>query len=253
MTRRWPPALAACLLLAAGTVAAQTPEQEFAAANAAYQAGRHEEAAAAYRNLIERGIADVRVEYNLGCAAFKLGRIGEAILHYERAHRLAPRDGEIRDSLEVARDRVLDRIEQSEPSGLILAMRKAQDALGLRGHFVLVLLSAWAIAAVVTWALLRPGGFPALAGWGVAGLAAATALAAVSWWFTWQRFGGVPAGVVMQPVVEVVAGPGGDNPALFTLHEGTTVEIRGEHDDWSQVSLSNGLNGWVPRGAVEPI
>lgn len=235
------------------TVPAQSPEEVFASANAAYQAGRHEEAAAGYRALIERGIADPRVEHNLGCAAFKLGRIGESVLHYERARRLAPRDREILASLEVARERVLDRIEQTEPAGLLRALRSTQDTLGPGGHFAALLACVWALAALAAWGASRPGGFPPLLGWAVGGLAAAAGVFALSWWFTWQRFGGTPSAVVLNAVIEVLSGPGGDNPSLFTLHEGTVLEIRGDYDGWIQVSLPNGLNGWVPRDAVEPI
>lgn len=243
--------VAACALASAAV--AQSPDDAFAAANAAYQAGRHEEAADGYRSLIARGIHDARVEYNLGCAAFKLGRLGEAILHYARARRLAPGDREISDSLEVAGSRVLDRIEQPAPSGLIRAARSAQDALGPDGQFAVLLALVWALAGTIAWGAVRPGGFPPIAGWSAAALAAAAAITAGSWWFTWQRLGGTPEAVVLAPAVEVLSGPGGDNPALFSLHEGTTLEIRGEHDAWMQVSLPNGLNGWVPRDAVERI
>jgi tetratricopeptide (TPR) repeat protein len=247
-------ALAAVLALAAASGArSASPEETLAAANVAYQAGRYDEAAAGYRELIAAGARDVRVEYNLGCAAFKLGRIGESVLHYERARRLDARDPEIADSLAVVRERVLDRVETPEPAGLVRAVRSAQDALGPTGQFVLVIVCVWLFAAAIAWGALSARGFPALLGWGVAALAAAAGIAALSWWFTWQRLGGTPAAVVLEPSLEVLSGPGGDNPSLFTLHEGTVLEVRSAREGWMQVSLPNGLNGWVPRDAVAPI
>ena len=45
-----------------------------------------------FSSLLRYGLADARLEYNLANAEYKRGRLGEAILHYERARRLAPAD-----------------------------------------------------------------------------------------------------------------------------------------------------------------
>ena len=58
---------------------------------------------------------------------------------------------------------------------------------------------------------------------------------------------------MLTDVSDVLAGPGENNATLFTVHEGLTLEVRSERQDWVQVSLPNGLNGWVRRGAVEPV
>jgi uncharacterized protein YgiM (DUF1202 family) len=57
----------------------------------------------------------------------------------------------------------------------------------------------------------------------------------------------------LQPSAEALAGPGLNNAALFTLHEGTTVTVRSEREGWLQVALPNGLSGWVVRDAAERI
>jgi uncharacterized protein YraI len=59
--------------------------------------------------------------------------------------------------------------------------------------------------------------------------------------------------VVLAPTVEVLAGPSPANATVFRIHEGTRVEIRDARGEWTQVVLPNGLTGWVPRDAVEPI
>jgi SH3-like domain-containing protein len=59
--------------------------------------------------------------------------------------------------------------------------------------------------------------------------------------------------VVLAPSVEALAGPGLENAALFTLHEGATVDVRAEREGWFQVALPNGASGWVERRAAERI
>jgi len=56
--------------------------------------------------------------------------------------------------------------------------------------------------------------------------------------------------VVQNEAVDVLAGPGPNNPTLFTVHEGLTLEVRSIREGWLQVSLPNGLNGWIDARAL---
>jgi uncharacterized protein YgiM (DUF1202 family) len=57
----------------------------------------------------------------------------------------------------------------------------------------------------------------------------------------------------MEEKVDVLSGPAADNTVLFTVHEGTRLEVRNRRDGWYQVSLPNAMSGWVPSGAVEQV
>jgi uncharacterized protein YgiM (DUF1202 family) len=60
-------------------------------------------------------------------------------------------------------------------------------------------------------------------------------------------------GVVMEREVNVLSGAGEENPTLFTVHEGLKVRLRSRAGEWAQVSLDNGLVGWLPSPAVKEI
>jgi tetratricopeptide (TPR) repeat protein len=238
------------LLAAAATVRAETPEELFERGNAAYESARYDDAAVAYETVLKYGIRDPRVEYNLGNAYFRVGNLGRAILHYERAHRLSPVDPDIFANLELARSRRFDRVEAEEVSAVVRWTRAAQDRLGPDRQALVFLVLIWLIAGLVTWATIRPSGWTAAVGWTLAALALATSLTALSWLVTWQRLEGERIAVVLDDSVEVLAGPGENNAALFTVHEGLTLTVRSERPGWVQVSLPNGLNGWVPRAVL---
>jgi SH3-like domain-containing protein len=74
-----------------------------------------------------------------------------------------------------------------------------------------------------------------------------------SWYATVGRLDRDRTAVVLDDVVEVLAGPGYNNPALFTVHEGLTLQIRAEREEWLQVSLPNGLNGWIAKESVDKV
>lgn len=234
-----------------GAVArAQSAEEAFDRGNAAYAAGRFDEAAEAYRTALRYGARDARVEYNLGNAEYKLGRLGEAILHYERASRLSPGDEDVAANLELARSRCVDRIEVPDESAIVRGVRRLQGALGADRQGVAFLIAFWGLAAVVVFGASRPGGFTPRVGWAIAALTLASSLVGASWWATWSRLDAASRAVVLLPAVEALAGPSETNAAVFTVHEGTTVEIRAEAGEWVRVELPNGLTGWVRPDAL---
>jgi uncharacterized protein YgiM (DUF1202 family) len=57
-------------------------------------------------------------------------------------------------------------------------------------------------------------------------------------------------GVIVEQKTDVRSGPGEENVTVFTVHEGLLVQVRGSSGAWSQVSLPNGWNGWVPSHSV---
>ena len=106
--------LVPALLATVSVSMAETPEEIFDRGNAAYADGRYEEAAEALRSLARYRIRDPVLEYNLANAEFRVGRLGWAILHYERARRMSPTDPDIADNLRFARSFCFDRVEAPE-------------------------------------------------------------------------------------------------------------------------------------------
>ncbi len=239
------------LLLPWAVAWAETPEEAFDRGNAAYQDGRYGEAVAAYRSLLQFRIRDPRVEFNLANAEFKLGRLGASILHYERARRLEPTDEEIQANLEYARSFAIDQVNVPEPAAVIRGVHAVQSRLGPDRQAWIALALIWICMILVAWGLAVPGRWNAGFAWGLASLLLCIAVSVGSWYVTYQRLEGRQLAVILVPAVEVLAGPGDNNATLFTVHEGLTVQVRTDSGgEWMQVSLPNGLNGWLRADTV---
>ena len=235
----------------ADPTASEDPEVVFQRGYDAYANARYEQAAQAFRRLAERGLSDARIEYNLANAEFKLGRMGPAILHFERARRLDPTDAEVRDNLEYARSFLVDRVETPALPWILERATGFQNSLGPDRQAWIGVAVLWLLVGVVAWPLARPHrrhGSGSL--WLAAALATLLLIVGLSWSQTFRRLEGERLGVVLAPAVEVLAGPGSNNASIDTVHEGLTVEIRVVRDEWVQVSLPNGLSGWLPRPAL---
>lgn len=235
-------------------VAIESPRDAFARAEALYQEQRYDEAAEVYESLRAAGIEDGALFYNLGNAYFKAGRIGLAILSYERALSLMPGDEDTRVNLAYANELVTGAVE--EPP-LPLAIRWAVDFYhGLQVDFLAKLLSAvfilggvalslvlhdvrlqWRTPAVVTLALCVT--LALFSGGAVAAKVRA-------------RANRVEA-IVLSENAYVRSGPGDASPRLAEVHEGLKVRVLSERSGWLQVRLANGLTGWVRASEVETI
>jgi tetratricopeptide (TPR) repeat protein len=228
----------------------ESPEEAFDRGNAAYERESYDEAVEAYQAVLRYGIEDARLEYNLGNAAFKLGRLGHAILHFERARRLAPTDLDVLANLEYARTFCFDPAIPDERAALVRLLEGWQDRLGPDRQAWALLAVFWIFAALMGWGFSRRGRFSASIGWSLSALIVTGLILVASWYTTHQRLEGNRTAVILDEVVEVLAGPGQNNPTLFTVHEGLTVAVRGERDEWIQVHLPNGLNGWLSRDSA---
>src|SRR5262245_15612276 len=71
---------------------------EFSKANFLYRDGKYEEAIKTYESILASGVESGPIYYNLANSYFKQKQIGKAVLNYERAHRLIPRDHDLLDN-----------------------------------------------------------------------------------------------------------------------------------------------------------
>jgi len=218
-------------------------------ANARYLAGEFDDAAARYAALAAEGIGGATLHLNRGNALLRAGRRGEAIASYLRALREDPGDGDAAANLSLARASNVDRLVGAPRRALAerIAERTADRAaaLALAGPWVLMWLALAARGVAARRA--RPWlGAAALV------LAVASALGAG---LVAARDAELrrTAAVVIVPAAPAREAPEAALRAAFDVHEGTEVEVlevRGEH---ARVQLGNGLEGWVPAGALEVV
>jgi tetratricopeptide (TPR) repeat protein len=105
----------ALVTLAAPCVAAaDSLEEIFERANGAYFRGDFDTAAREYRRLIDLGVVDADVSFDLATAEARLGHYGAAIQYYEQAMWLRPGDDDAHEGLEAARSALGRRRAQSQ-------------------------------------------------------------------------------------------------------------------------------------------
>jgi len=223
-------------------------EELFYKTNQAYKEGRFQEAVDGYGKIIQSGHVNAYVYYNLGNAYLRLNHIGQAILNYERARILMPRDADLNFNLGYARDQTIDAI--SQPKGFIRTTFFWLNTLSfdelLWGFSVLNLLF-WAVLLV---RLFRPSEWTYYSS---LILFALWLIAGASFGLKYYQQQTDDRAVILRKEVNVLAGPDAQDTVLFKLHDGAMVHVERSEDGWALVRLPDKKRGWVKIEAVEKI
>ena len=215
-------------------------------ANDAYSLGEYAKALDIYAHIEKDGYVSARLWYNMGNACYKLQEDGKAILYYERALKLDPANADVKHNLEIARLKILDKIE-SVPEFILATWIKelrntmSSDKWAWTGIllFMMVALSFLAFRYAPRTAQ-RKLAFVAVCLFLLLTLA--------SFLFSLNLKNNVEraeSAIVLVPVSNVKSAPNSTGGNLFILHEGTKVDIIENVGQWSRVELSDGRQGWM--------
>ncbi|MBI2377061.1 MAG: SH3 domain-containing protein [Deltaproteobacteria bacterium] len=97
---------AAALLTLVSVAGGEQDQKDFVVANEKALAGDHVAAAALYGHLLSRGVTHEDVYFNLGVSAARAGKLIEAVVAFERALAVEPRDDDARHNLASIRTRL---------------------------------------------------------------------------------------------------------------------------------------------------
>lgn len=244
--------LLVALLLAARPAAAETVEQAYRGAVAAYYKGNYTQAAERLERLEALPLRHPDLYYNLGCAYFRLGQLGRAIYNFERAVVLDPASADAAHNLQVARRlaqrKVKDVLKGVQQQGLIDSWLRSMKS----GGWWTLFLALWWSMFVLLFALrfIKPG--PARAGMIAVNsfVALLALLAALLLAGRVHLDRATREGILLPDRVEVREGPAPSARSTFKLHAGHRVRLEGESSGWVRIRLPNGLEGWIERRDV---
>lgn len=222
--------------------------QAFLSAVAHYHAGDYRQAADRFAAIAAGGVVNATLYYNLANACLKSGDIGRAVLWYERALELTPRDPDLRFNYAAALSLLKDQREDSGNIFRILFFWKYQmgenEILWAAVVFNAVF---WLLSGVRLLRSKRPLNIVALLVLGAAVVMSAT----VAGNFYRDRY--PDRAVVLGDRVSVRSGWTPEATELFVLHAGTRVRVEADNGKFLKICFAPGKIGWVPRAEVETI
>lgn len=222
----------------------------FQKGNESYEAGNFDQAIEKYERIVDLGIKNSKVFYNLGNAYFRKNQHGKAILNYRRALSLDPRDEDSIANLRFAKLFTLDKIEEQRVNPLSNLLHWFLDLWSVDELTILASLLYCLCIAFGILILFRRSKRSLMMGLTILLVIFVIFSSSLA---TKLYFNSVKSGVLIASQAEVKSGPGDDYTLQFTGHEGLEFQINGEAQSWYRISLPNGVKGWIPKDAVEII
>ena len=247
--------IAALMLPGLGVRADSLTDSLWTAGVDAYSEGRWQEAVDAWTSISDSGLESVELYYNMGNAFFKQGDVASAVLNYERALKLDPSDEDVRFNLEHARTFLSDKIDIVPEFFLKTWGRKVRSVMSSDGWAVLFLsFTAILVICVLVFFLSRIQRRRVIAFYAGIMVLVLALFSVFSAARLWKEYRSEDTAIVMKPVVSVKSSPSGDaSKDLFILHEGTKVRLLDSVGEWTNVSLSDGRQGWMKTSDIEVI
>jgi hypothetical protein len=255
---------AACLLavgvLAAARAEAQSFPQIWQGANQAYFRGDFERAASGYQRLVEAGVQDPDVYFNLGVAEARRGALGRALLAFERSAWLRPGDEITSRELTAARAALGRKRAERHGEATLQSRPPLVEAL-LRPFSAETLAFAVLVFDVLFFAVLlarrasrseplRLGLAIALPLLGLCGLLCALGLAVRA-----ELLDAGKAAIVVRDGAELREGPDASAATRAQAYEGQSARVLERAAGFARVQLSGGTSGWMKQkdlGEIRP-
>ncbi len=223
-------------------------------ANNLYQQEKYEEAIKLYNQIIDNDYVGPELYYNLGNAYFRLGKLGYAILYFEKALKLAPDDSDIQYNLKIANARTVDRIQEVpqlffiEWWNVLVASLSTTNWATIVLIFYLLFLFSIGLFFLSKKAQIQKQAF-LLGSFSLAVLI----LTAIMLFARINRETSSQYGVLTEQVQAVKVSPDENSNDAFVIHEGIKFKIEDELKDWAKIKLSDGKVGWLKKDAFGKI
>ena len=229
-------------------------EKMFQDGNEYYRQKQYDKAIETYSQIIHAGFESAPLYYNLGNAYYRSGKIGYAILYYEKALRLSPGDEDILHNLTLANLKIIDKVESLPKFFLFQWWEALLSLFNSSGWtiisyicYIILIISVGFYFYIKTGSQQRVVLVTGLTG--LLLLIISSSILAVKL----NRELTINNGIVVQNVVNVKLSPDPGSNDAFIVHEGLKVILEDKVDEWVKIRLGDGKVGWLPQEDVKVI
>jgi len=215
-------------------------------ANDFYKEKNYAKAEELYQSLLDGGLQNGYLYYNLGNTHIRLGNTGKAILNYIHAKRLLPRDQDLQANFKYAVQNTVDLIDWEEQS-LLKTIFFWVDGFNLQEHLlILIIVNILFWVSMAIWLYNKSDVINLIS----KVIFVVLILSATSTAIKWNSVSATNFGVILVKTIDIKSGMDNKNVTLFQLHEGAIVSIEKDEAGWFKIKLKDGKSGWAKKDAI---
>lgn len=219
----------------------------FSKATDSYNAGDYGKAIEYYQRIIDNGKHSAELYFNMANAHYKRDEIGPSIYYYEKALLLKPNDPEIKNNLGYAQNMRLDAIENMPETAMtrfyntIIGKLSFDQWAYLGVTMVILFVLAYLAYYLLNIAIQKRISFI------ISIIALLLCLASISFaYLQYDSFNSDNPAIIFEREVAITSEPNERSERIFTLHEGTKVNVVEVLNNWMKIRIADGQTGWLP-------
>jgi pentatricopeptide repeat protein len=219
-----------------------------------YRNGEFDKAIDIYEEIRNEGYEGTSLYFNLANSYYRIGKLGYAILNYERALKISPTDEDVKHNLAFANLSTIDRIQPLPTFFLFEWWENLLTSLSINGwtylaFFIYLIL----IFLFILYFFARTVSQQKLIIFSGLGALVILAITISLLIVKINREQTQISGVVIKQSITVKTSPDSKSTDAFIIHEGLKVKLEDKLDEWVKVKLADGKVGWVDSDTVVKI
>lgn len=233
---------------------AQNVEDRMKQAREYYRNNEFDKAINIYEELRNDGYQGTSLFFNLANSYYRIGKLGYAILNYERALKLSPSDEDVKHNIAFANLSTVDRIQPLPTFFLFEWWESILASLTVNGWtYLAYLFFLLLIVFIVIYFFARSIFQQKLILFSGLGVLVIFLLVVSLLIVKINREETLISGVVIEQSVTVKTSPDTKSTDAFVIHEGLKVNLEDKIDNWVKIKLADGKVGWVENNSIEKI
>ena len=220
-------------------------------ANEYYKNNRYQLAIEEYNKLLLDGFEGTSLYYNLGNAHYRLGKVGYAILYYEKAFKLSPNDEDVTHNLALAKLNLKDKVDTLPPFFIFNLWEGILAAFSVTGWTIIVyIIFILVLIVFVVYFFSRSVTEQRISFFTGIGLTVILLLTISLLIVKMNKEFNTKDGIIIETSVIVKSSPDYSSKDSFQIHEGLKVRIEDNVDDWVKIRLDDGKIGWITEKSL---
>jgi tetratricopeptide (TPR) repeat protein len=214
--------------------------------NEFYKNNQYQLAIDEYNKLLKQGYEGTSLFYNLGNAHYRLGKVGYAILYYEKALKLSPGDEDVKHNLTIVKLNLKDKVDMLPPFFIFNIWESLLASFTVNGWTLLSLIVfLLLLLCIVAYFFSRSSSQQRISFFSGVGVTVLLIFVLILLTVRMNKEYKIKDGIIVSNVVTVKSAPDNSSKDEFVIHEGLKVRLEDKVDNWAKIRLADGKLGWV--------
>ena len=223
----------------------------FKQGNSAYNKAEYQKAISLYEQTLKMGQISAELYYNLGNAYYKLNNIAESIYYFEKAKQLDPNDEDIIINSNFAKNMTIDAIEKLPESQIVTFQKKIYGIFNFSYWSYLTVILFWIFSGLfLVYVFIKSASLKQTFFFIALGILIFFMISFLITYSIEEKEKNTNFAILFSNQKDIWSEPNQQAELLFSLHEGTKVEVLDILENWKKIRIANGSEGWIENASL---